>query len=309
MTNVIFHFILIDKAYLIVLLHLTILKSWLFFQIMSKFLFSDGANGVKEVQSLVDLEMLIKSTTHPDNISIWVFSSNEWISLEVFRKQFPKSNRMDKQAPINLPLQTTGSLHAKDNKKWVKRMFYFLGAAAGIFLVFNFTKIDWVKASPVNISASRPANVPPMDIDSLIREIEYTRGQQIDRNSKANLRLRNSWPDRIMLRLNAERENSKSGSRFFNFLISIDNTTGYNIDNAVVTLSVWKNEQLAHLDTFRFDNILYNKLSKRYPDVRYKGDSIAVSFQSINAKAFNFCYSVSTKNISGNDNDRWFCRN
>jgi hypothetical protein len=276
---------------------------------MNKFLFSDETNGVKEVQSLDELQALIKSSEEPVKIRIWLFNSTEWISHQAFLRQFPQSNRIDTLTELNRKFPKKGIQPAISNKKGLKRILYFMGVAGCIFLVFNFTKIDWVKAEPVTLNASRPANVPLMDMDSLIKEIEYTRGLQIDRNSKANLRLRNTWPDRILLQVKADRDKNNAESRFYNFIISIDNTTGYNIDKAIVKLLVWKNNKIFHTDTLQFENIMYNKLSKRSHDVRYKGDSIAVSYESINAKAFNFCYSSSAKNISGNENDKWFCRN
>lgn len=277
---------------------------------MNKFLFTDGTNGVKEVQSQDELESLIESATQPDKIRIWLFSSNEWISYAAFRKQVPPTIRKQKPETINnlATLTNDGQPLPAPSKQWVKKILYFTGAAAGIFLVFNFTKIKWEKATPVNISAARPANVPNMDIDSLIDEIEYTRDQALDRNTKTNLRLRNTWPERILLQLMADRETSGNGSRYFNIDVSIDNTTGYNLDNALIKLSVWKNSKVSLTDTVRFSNIRYDKLSKRQLDYRYKGDSISVAFESIKAKAFNFCYSAGTKNNSGNYNDRWFCR-
>jgi hypothetical protein len=276
---------------------------------MNKFLFSDETHGVKEVQSLAELEILIQSSEQPDKIRIWLFNSTEWISYQVFRRQFPKGIQKDIPAMLNGLSSISERQPAISKKNGMRRMLFFIGAAVCIFLVFNFTKIDWEKAEPVSMIASRPANVLSMDIDSLIEEIEYTRGQQIDRNSKTNIRLRNTWPDRIVLKVEADKEKNNAESRVYNFIISIDNTTGYNIDKAIVKLSVWKNEKIFHTDTLQFENILYNKLSKRILDVRYKGDSIAVSFESIKAKAFNFCYASSTKNISGNENDKWFCKN
>lgn len=284
---------------------------------MDKFLFTDGTNGVREVQSQQELENLIASAPRPESIRIWLFSSNEWISLAAFRKQVPafitkskipaNSNSVPVPIPGNLSTTAIYQPPARRNH-WLKKMLYFTGAAAGIFLVFNFTKIKWEKADPVLSNAARPANVPVMDIDSLIYEIEDTRGQSLDRNTKINLRLRNTWPERILLHVTADRETNNSSSRFFNIDVSIDNTTGLNLDNAVVKLSVWNNQQVSMTDTVRFGSIRYDKIAKRELEFRYKGDSISVAFESIRAKAFNFCYSAATKNNSGNYNDRWFCR-
>jgi len=275
---------------------------------MNKFLFTDGTNGVTEVQSNEELESLVLSSDHPDQVRIWLFSSNEWISYAAFRKQIPFIPAKDKPvAAAGLNPQVTASRITRGTNR-LKKFLFFTGAAAGIFLVFNFTKIKWENAAPLNSSAARPANVPLMDIDSLIEEIEYDRGQSLDRNTRNNLRLRNTWPDRILLQLTADRETNGSASRFFNLGVSIDNTTGYNLDQAVVRLSIWNNKKLSRTDTLRFGNIRYDQLAKRELGDRYRGDSISVAFESIRAKAFNFCYSAATKNNSGNYNDRWFCR-
>jgi hypothetical protein len=271
---------------------------------MNKFLFTDETNGVIEVQSAEELENLLAASGQPDQVRIWLFSSHEWISYAAFRKQFPFIPSKEKP----LPASHTQPVNTAPRSHWIKRVLYFTGAAAGIFLVFNFTQLKWEKAGPLTASAARPANMPQMDIDSLIGEIEFSRGQSIDRNTRNNLRLRNTWPDRILLQLNAERETNGSSSRFFNVSISIDNTTGYPLDNAVVRFSVWKNKKLSQTDTVKFGTIRYDKLAKRELANRYRGDSLSVAFESVRAKAFNFCYSATVKNNSGNYYDRWFCR-
>ena len=280
---------------------------------MDKFLFTDGTNEVREVQSQDELENLIQSAAQPDKIRIWLFSSNEWINFAAYRKQVPAPIRKDKLAIHTTNQYATANYvtiatRAGKGKRWLKKFLYTTGAAAGVFLVFNFTKIKWEKADPVSIAAVRPANVPEMDIDSLIYEIEDARDVTLDRSTRTNLRLRNTWPERIELRLNAEREISNAGSRYFNADISIDNSTGFTLDNAVVKLSVWKNGKVSLTDTLRFSNIRYDKVMKDQLTDTYRGDSISVSFESIKAKAFNFCYSAAIKNNSGNNNDKWFCR-
>lgn len=273
---------------------------------MEKYLFTDGLNGVKEASSQQELEKLIDASARPEQISIWVFNSNEWMSYAAYRRLFPAVSKKE-----TMPGISAGAVAVKgvsSGKRWLKRSLFFPAMAAGALLVFNFTKIKWEKAAPVDFTATRPGNVPLMDIDSLVEEIEYDRGEALDRSTKTNLRLRNTWPDKVELKLHSERETSSAGSRFLNVSLSIDNTTGFNIDNAVVKLSVWKNQKLNTSDTLRFSNIRYDKLLTRAIDAVYRGDSISVSFESIRAKAFNFCYSATIKNNSGNYNDRWFCR-
>lgn len=272
---------------------------------MDKFLFTDGTNEVREVQSQQELQKLIESAEQPDKIRIWLFSSNEWISYSVFQKHFSAVDKKDRTVLVTV---NKSSPKVKNKNSRLKKIFYIASAAIGVFLVVNFTKIKWIKADPVDISAARPGNVPELNIDSLIGEIEVSRGQALDRNTKNNLRLRNTWPDRIELKLHSEKEISSAGSRFFNVGISIDNSTGLILDNAAIKLSVWKNNKVSMADTFQFTTIRYDKLLTRQLDNVYRGDSISVSFESIKAKAFNFCYSSIIKSNSGNYNDRWFCR-
>ena len=284
---------------------------------MNKFLFTDGTNGVIEVHTPEELETLLNDSIQVDRIKIWVFSSNEWISYATFHKQYPNLTRKAKPVVFNdtvvanhsnVTNQAAYKLPPQKKKHWIKKYFFLAAASAGIFLVFNFTKIKWEKAEPLNTIAVRPANVPEMNIDSLIEEIEYTRAQPLDRNTRGNLRLRNTWPERILLQVMAAREMNGSSARFFNVTVSVDNTTGFNLDNAVVKLSVWKSKRVLLMDTLQFSNIRYDKLATRELSNRYKGDSISIAFESIRAKAFNFCYSAATKNSSGNYNDKWFCR-
>ncbi|MEO6612102.1 MAG: hypothetical protein ABIT05_02765 [Chitinophagaceae bacterium] len=282
---------------------------------MSKYLFTDGTNGVKEVQSPEELEALVASSANPEAIKVWIFNTNEWISYAAFRKIAPVITRKEKtlvstnqQLGVGSKKLRARSLELGARSQWLKKILYIPVAAAGVFLIFNFTRIKWEKADPLYAAAVRPENVPVMDIDSLIYEIETARGTSLDRSTRTNLRLRNDWPELIGLTLHAEKETSNAGSRYFNLQVSIDNTTGFNLDNAVVKLSVWKNEKVNSTDTIRFNAIRYDKVLTRLLDATYRADSITVSFESIRAKAFNFCYSATTKNNSGNYNDRWFCR-
>ena len=109
----------------------------------------------------------------------------------------------------------------------------------------------------MEVTAATAENVPLMNVDSLVQVIEFARGQKLDRVTATNLRIRNTWPDRMQLKLKSERETSKAGTKFYNVNIFIDNSTGYNIDNAVVELSNWKNEQVIKVDTFHFNFIGY----------------------------------------------------
>jgi hypothetical protein len=266
---------------------------------MNKFLFTDGLNGViKQTDSAEELATWIDASTDPDKIRIWVYNKTEWISLATYRKQYPPVIRK----PKSLPVQPV----ANRSMHWTKKLLITTAAAAGVFLVFNFTRIKWESATPLAASAARPANMPEMDIDSLITEIEYERGQTLDRSTRTNLRLRNTWPDRILLQVAAQKETSTAGNRFYDVNITIDNTTGFALDQAIVRLWAWKNNKASLHDTLHFRNIRFDKLANRLIEERIKADSISVDFQSIRAKAFNFSYSSKLSNEPGAYTDRWF---
>jgi hypothetical protein len=280
---------------------------------MNKYLFTDGTSGVREVQSQEELKTLIASAVQPDKIRIWIFNTNEWINYAGFSNGVLLT-RKEKNNPVvknNLPVSISEnglSKRSENGLRGVKKFLFFIVAATGIFFVYNFTRIRWEKASPLNITAARPSNVPLINTDSLIQFMEESRGQKLDKVTKTNLRIRNTWPERITLQLNTDRDVSSAGSRYSNAELSIDNSTGYNIDNAVVKFIVWKNNEVSRTDTFHFSNISYAAAAKRKLDNIYRGDSLSVSFQSIKAKVFNFCYSADKKSNYGNGGDRWFCR-
>lgn len=278
---------------------------------MDKFLFSDGTNAIKEVYSAKELQDLLDQAEHKETVRIWKFNSNEWISYADFVKQFPLfiPKRQDKQLINGSFIPETAILvRTAPRKKKIGRFILYLLLAGVIVLVFNFTRLGKETTSQVIISAKRPGNVPVMDMDSLISDIEDKRGQKIDRNTKNNLRLRNTWPERIMLQATASKETNKNGNRFSAINISLDNTTGYKIDKAVVKLIIWKNNKETIGDAIQFADIPYTGMIKRELGGTYRGDSISVAFDEIKAGAFNFCYSADIENRSGNYNDRWFCR-
>lgn len=274
-------------------------------------MFSDGTNAIKEVYSAKELQDLLDQAAHKETVRIWRFNSNEWISYADFVKQFPSflHKKQDKQ-PTNgtfIP-ETAIIVKTTPRKKKIGRLILYLLLTAVIVLVLNFTRLGKETTSQVTISALRPGNVPMMDMDSLISDIEAKRGQKIDRNTKNNLRLRNTWPERIILQATASKETNKNGNHFSDIKISLDNTTGYKIDKAVVKLIVWKSNKEITGDTIQFTDIPYTGMIKKELGGNYRGDSIAVVFEEIKAGAFNFCYSADIENRSGNYNDRWFCR-
>jgi len=277
---------------------------------MKKYLFTDGTNVIREVQSDEELQSLIQSSGDPDKIRIWIFHTNEWITYAGFNKHriakaAPLKNTPDKEEKKEeaVSLQRT----AAKPRGW-SRMAIVLIAAAAIFLVYNFTRIKWTKISQLEITASRPDNVPLMDVDSLVQEIELVRDQKLDRVTATNLRIRNTWPDRMQLKLKSDREAANGDTKFYNVSLFIDNSTGYNIDQAIVELTNWENDEVIKVDTIHFDFIGYAAPATRDLPNEYRGDSLSVSFLSMRSKAFNFCYAAGKESNYGNLNDRWFCR-
>jgi hypothetical protein len=277
---------------------------------MEKYLFTDGTNVIREVESKKELLALIQSAIDPARVRIWIFNTSEWINITEFNKRFisPVISPFEKSEPIVEKKEERKPSKKFISKSFLKKALIGIVAALTIFLVYNFTKVTWRKASPLTITAARPLNTPPMDADSLIETIELLRGVKLDKITRTNLRIRNTWPDRIELQLVTDRDISREGSRFYNLEFSIDNSTGYNIDNAEVKLTTWKDDEVSSTDTIHFSNIGYAAPAKRKLEGIYRGDSISVAFSSIRSRVFNFCYSLDKKSNYGNYNDRWFCK-
>lgn len=273
---------------------------------MEKYLFTDGTNGTREVISREELKTLIEAAAEPEKAAIWVFSSNEWISCASFIKRNPTFT--SRTLPAIIPVKSELQPRPSTGKRLLKKSLIFVVGAIVIILIYNFTRIKWEKLPALNITAPRPANVPLLNPDSVIQYLEENRAQKLDKITKTNLRIRNTWPDRIILQMNAQHDSSSNGSRYHNMELSIDNTTGYNLDNAVAKVTVWKNNEISMTDTFHFNNISYAIAAKRSLTNTYRGDSLSLSFQLIKAKVFNFCYTDDKKSNYGNDNDRWFFR-
>jgi hypothetical protein len=273
---------------------------------MEKYLFTDGTGEIREVHSEEELNVLVKSATHPDKIRIWLFSSNEWISYAAFSGRSYPAGKKIATVTATIEPDTTEPPARKTN--WLKKTLLFTLAGTTVFLVYNFTRIKWERIAPLNVLAARPANIPSINTDSVIEIVEAVRGKGLDKITRTNLRIRNTWPERILLQLDAERETRGSTTRYSNIHITLDNATGYLIDEAIVKLTVWKKNEAPRSDTIRFSSIGYATPARQDIQESYRGDSIAVSFYSIKAKSFNFCYSMDKQSNYGNMGDRWFCK-
>jgi hypothetical protein len=278
---------------------------------MEKYLFTDGTNVVREVRSKESLQQLIQGAGDPTRIRIWIFHSSEWISVSEFAiresSRPPIVEKNGKARPVARAVALPAKAKTRSSAGLVK-LFILIITAATILLVYNFSRVKWHTASSLQITAARPSNSPLVDLDSLVRVIEWDRGKPLDKVTLTNLRIRNSWPDRVELRLKTERDTSQAGTKYHSMELSIDNSTGYHIDQAVVEINEWRNSQVYTTDTFHIDNIGYSNITTRPLANEYTGDSLSVSFLAIRSKAFNFCYSAEKESNYGNLNDRWFCR-
>ncbi|HEX2627692.1 MAG TPA: hypothetical protein VHM26_01730, partial [Chitinophagaceae bacterium] len=180
---------------------------------MEKYLFTDGSGEIQEVHSEEELQALIRASSNRNNIRIWRFNSNEWISYADFIKQ-PQPLPVNGKVVNGKPAPVTENILVEQppkKKGWLKKTVLFTLAGATVFLVYNFTRIRWVKLGPLHTSAARPANVPIIDTDSVLALIEFNRGKAIDRTTRTNLRIRNNWPERILLHVDADRDSSSLG--------------------------------------------------------------------------------------------------
>ncbi len=272
---------------------------------MEKYLFTDGTNEVREAQSKEELDSFIAATADTASVRIWLFSTCEWVSYADFTK---KGKRHGIKKVARATDNTEEPLIPQRRSNLLKRFIFFTLAGTTVFLVYNFTRIRWEKVQPLQTTASRPANVPMLNADSLLLAVEAARGQKLDKTTRTNLRIRNTWPELITLQLQAYRDTAADNSRFRNIELSIDNSTGYHIDEAIVNIIAWKQDEISSTDTFHISGISYAQAAKRIVEKTYRCDSLSVSFEYIRARRFNFCYSADKKSNYGNAADRWYCR-
>lgn len=276
---------------------------------MEKYLFTDGTNVIREVESEKELQALIESTADTDKIRIWMFNTSEWISLNAYRKSRHYIPVHEKVVTPEVPAISGKKIAKAKSFGLIKKIALVCIAAIVILLVYNFTRVKWSVASAITIVPERPENSPLINVDSLIQNLELSRGQKLDKVTRTNLRIRNTWFDRVILKLNANRDTSNTGStKYHDLRMTIDNSTGYQIDEAVVEYELWADGNLAYSDTLKFKSIGYATPSVRDVKGEYKGDSLSVKFLSIRARSFNFCYSAEKQSNYGNTNDRWFCK-
>lgn len=284
-----------------------------------KFLFNDGSGSVREVHSEEELNILINNTSQKQLIRIWLFNSSQWISYnDYLRIQKPSPLKKFQVPLIEESVATEEQNQTAAPRKITKflttvKVVVISAAIIGIATVVAFAlmKKEWLEPSSAIVYADRPENSPTINTDSLVAVIQETEFRILEKLTKTNLRLRNNWPDKIVLSLaysKSQNANDNTRFRFDHTTINLENTTGYDLDNAVVEVKVWRLHQNVLTDTFHFAAVRHAIPAVKDTGKEYQGDSISLNFQKIRSYGLNFCYTYDLPSVSGNPNDKWFCK-
>lgn len=302
-----------------------------------KFLYNDGSGKIKEVSSKEELDYYIGISPDKNKIRIWLYHSSNWIGYQEYLKIVHRASSMPARAaqvvnpapasagaavssfpPASSPVPAPIVKEKKPPPETVTKPLQIilnicivLVVAGGVYTALFYNKQEWTEPRVFGITAPRPANAAVMNMDSLIRMLEAKELRTLDNLTKLNLRLRNNWPDKIVLTLQAEaRKHLKKDSlrQFNNLEWVVKNNSGYELDEAVVALNVWQDGEVNVQDTFRLTGIGYREPFTMNISNSYKGDSLTVHFYSIRSLGLNFCYTYEEPAISGNPNDKWFCK-
>jgi hypothetical protein len=298
-----------------------------------KFLFNDGSGKIREMSSKEELDYHVSISPDRDKIKIWLYHSSSWISYQEFLKKAPSNwqtlnGKAETVKPVQVDILVTETPKSftspvvKEKKQRpptvtkplqiVLNICIVLVVAGGVYAALFYNTKEWTESRIYEAKAVRPANAALVNVDSLIHTIEVKEMRTLDKLTKMNLRLRNNWPEKIVLSLQGQQQKhlkKDSTLRFNELQCIVKNFTGYEIDEAVVSINVWKDGAMKTQDTFRLQHIGYR--GEPYTQTisnTYKGDSLTIHFQSIRSFGLNFCYSYEKPTISGNPNDKWFCK-
>lgn len=277
---------------------------------MAKYLFNDGTNPIQEVHSKEDLDKLA-AQADPRRATVWVFPSDEWISLARFRELYtrPLNGHQHPVAHRQEPARIADRPAKKKQGSAVPWKMIFAVVFLGlIFTLYLVNRPSAQRLHDETVRAERPENTPPINVDSLIKTIEASRGKALDKTTQTNLRIRNTWPEQILVSVKAEREKTFSSKKFKSIEFTLDNATGYLIDELEAELSIWKDGFVDKRVSVRFEKTDYTQPKRISIPNEYVGDSMSVRVLGIKAKSFNFCYSHDKQSNYGNLADRWFCR-
>lgn len=297
-----------------------------------KFLFNDGSGKIRELSSKEELDYYISISPDKNKCRIWLYRSSHWIGYEEYlhraatnRSQWNGQHETVKPVPVVekiAPIAPPPPPVSREKKprpstitkplQLLLNICIVLVVAGGVYAALFYSTKEWTDPRSFDTVAVRPANTPPLNVDSLIYTIEVKEKRTLDKLTKMNLRLRNNWPEKIVLTLQGQQQvhlKKDSIHRFDNLQCIVKNFTGYTIDHAVVTLTVWRDGSTKTQDTFRLEQIDHrgDPYTLNIHNT-YKGDSLTIQFRTIRSFGLNFCYSYEEPTISGNPNDKWFCK-
>jgi hypothetical protein len=124
---------------------------------MEKYLFTDGTNVKREVETKEELQTLIQAAADSAKVRIWLFNTSEWISLADFNKLSSKYISPGKKIiPVAEIKETAAPLRKSAIPGLLKKTSIGIVAAAAIFLVYNFTRVTWSKAIATEYNGRTP---------------------------------------------------------------------------------------------------------------------------------------------------------
>lgn len=300
-----------------------------------KFLYNDGSGKVREVASKEELDYHLGISPDKSKVRVWLYHSSKWITYEDYLKSASgfktikeepptqiETPKPVKTAPVVSPFVPSPPPSAHKEKRvrpqtvtkplqFILNICIVLVVAGGVYAALFYNTKEWTEPNSFEVTAARPANSPPVHADSLIQTLEVKEMRTLDKLTKMNLRLRTNWPEKIVCSLQGAQEKhlkKDSIKRFRNLELIVKNFTGYELDDMVVAVEVWKKDEVVKTDTFHITSIGFREPHTQNITNSYKGDSLTVHIGSIRSFGLNFCYSYDKPTISGNPNDKWFCK-
>lgn len=297
-----------------------------------KFLFNDSSGKIRQMSSKEELDYHISISPEKHKVKIWLYHSSSWVSYQEYVKSsIVNRETVNGKGETEKPVQATVTVKTftpapppivKERKprpptvtkplQILLNICIVMVVAGGVYAALFYNKREWTEPKSFETITIRPPNAQSVNTDSVIHTIEVKEMRTLDKLTKMNLRLRNNWADKIVLTLQGQQEihlKKDSILRFTKLQCIVKNFSGYEIDQAVVSINVWKDGVVKTQDTFRLQQIGYR--GEPYTQTisnTYKGDSLTIHFQSVRSFGLNFCYSYEEPTISGNPNDKWFCK-
>jgi hypothetical protein len=292
-----------------------------------KFLYNDGSGTIREVGSKAELDYYLSISPDKSRVRIWLFHNSSWITWQEYSKMDlveVKQRETIVAKPINEVKEVVAPAPPIDKPKPARskrtvtkplqillNICIVLVVAGGVYAALFYNTKEWSDEKAFEVTATRPENAPALSIDSIIHSLEVKEKKTLGTLTKMNLRLRNNWPEKIVLVLKGQRQQQlkkDSIHRFTKLEWIVKNSTGYEIDEAEAVVTVWKNGSAQTQDSYRITGIGLREPANLPIPNTYKGDSLTIHFKSLRSFGLNFCYTYDQPTISGNPNDKWFCK-